>query len=109
MIASYASVDPVITRWIQKHSLILSTEWAGGETRNVYVSSHAGECFQIWIDQPVGDRVGLHAAHVDGPRDIEPAKDWIVAISDLNSVLEEAFDTVLKWMEPSKRYNPESF
>lgn len=103
---NYASIDPIIRRWVQKHCLFLYTDSAGEEVRNVYVSSLAGECFQIWIDPPVDGRVGLHAAYVEGPREVEPAQDWSVAISDLSTALEEAFDTVLMWMEPSKRLIP---
>ena len=105
---SYTLIDPIIKRWVHKHSISLSTEGIGGEVRNVYVSSLAGECFQIWVEPPLDGQVKLHAAYVEGPREIEPAKDWTVAISDLSATLEEAFDTVQMWMEPSKRFVPKT-
>lgn len=103
----YASIDPIITRWVIDHQFSLFTAWAGREARFVYLSSLSGECFQISIEPPSGERVvDVHVFYIEGPREIEPEQHWSVAVSDLNSVLEEAFDTVLAWIKPSERYFP---
>src|SRR5258708_15054613 len=54
MSMSYASIDPQIQDWIQRHTLKLFTSQGERESclRAAYVSSTSGECFQIWIDPP---------------------------------------------------------
>jgi hypothetical protein len=63
---SYASVDPEITTWAQRHCLMLFTSFAERESRFAYTSSKMGDCFQIWIDLPADGQVCVHAAGVDG-------------------------------------------
>ena len=104
----YAAVDPLITCWVQTHDLHLFTTWGDDEIRVVYLSSEAGECFQIGIDPPQNGRIGIHVRYIEGPKDIdeEPEQDWSVALADLSATLEEALGTVLSWMKPSKRHFP---
>ena len=104
--SAYAIIDPQIREWVDRHALKLGTHWAGGETRNVYVSSIAGECFQIWVDPPESDRVCIHAAGVEGRKDNDTPQDWWVPIASIGAGLETAWDTVIEWMAPSERYNP---
>jgi hypothetical protein len=102
--ADYAEIDSVIKRWTERHSLALFTELAGRESRFVYLSSIAGECFQIWIENPTEGRVALHAVCVEGRMDSEPKTSWLVAATELDEVLENVLQTVLKWMSPSARH-----
>jgi hypothetical protein len=102
----YNDIDSVIHRWAQRHHLSLFTSWAGGEIRSVYVSSKAGECFQIWIDAPEDGHVWIHAAGVESRRDDHPPEDWYMAIDAFDEGLEEAFLTVMAWMLPSERHFP---
>ena len=104
---SYASIEREIQEWATKHSLKLFTSWADGEARFIYVSSVAGDCFQIWIDPLEAGQIGLHAAFVDGPRDNDPHWDDLVPEADLPAALECAFQTVIDWMKPSERYRPD--
>jgi hypothetical protein len=105
---SYAEVDPQILSWRKRHALSLYTSWAGGEVRGIYVSSVAGECFQIWIEAPAKGHVRVYAAGVDSRRDNDPAKTWSVSVANLGQALEEAFQTVIGWMVPS-RYLPDQY
>ena len=105
---SYAEIDRQIVAWAAKHKLLLSIYWEGGELRSAHVSSIAGECFQIWIEYPVGRLVAVHADCVEGRReDLEP-QNWMVDIDDIERTLEEVFQTVSDWMAPSTRYLPEA-
>jgi hypothetical protein len=103
---SYASVDPQIRAWAEKHSLKLFTSWAGRESRSAHVSSKAGECFQIWIDPPVGGGVCVHAACIEGRGDNEPPQDWNTTEAGLQATLDSIFQTVVGWMAPSERFIP---
>lgn len=104
---SYAEIDPEIERWAKKHSLILnSSPWSGRESRCVWLSSNAGECFQIWIEPPADGVVRLHAAGVEGRRDDDPPHDWMVPIEQTAAALESAYTLVLEWMRPATHYYP---
>jgi hypothetical protein len=101
---NYASIDPEIQRWAKRHLLAVGTSSAGRESRFVYVSSIAGECFQIWVESPTEGQVALHAACIEGRKDSEPPTNWLVAATELEKSLENAFETVLQWMRPSTRH-----
>lgn len=102
--ADYASIDPAIQRWAKQHKLSIGTEWAGGESRFVYVSSVAGECFQIWVEDPTEGQVKLHAACIEGRMESEPQTSWLLTEADLDGALENALQTVFGWMRPSTRH-----
>jgi hypothetical protein len=103
---SYAEIDPEIERWAEKRSLMLnSSPWNGGESRCVWLSSEAGECFEIWIEPPVDGVVRLHAAGVESRRDDDPPHDWTVPVEQTGAALERAYELVLEWMRPSTRYH----
>lgn len=106
--AGYASIDPAILRWVRKNHFSLFTQWAGREARFVYLSSQAGECYQISIEPPTDQHVAVHAFYVEGMREIEPEQNWFVTVSDLGSTLDEAFDTVSTWMKPSEIFIPKT-
>jgi hypothetical protein len=103
---SYAEINPQITHWAERHVLKLFAGGGESESRGAYVSSLAGECFQIWIETPADGRVNLHAWCIEGRRDRAPPQDWNVAICDFEAALENAFRTVQEWMKPSERFFP---
>ena len=76
--------------------------------RSAYISSIAGECFQIWIETPADGYVWIHAAGVESRRDDHPPEDWYVAVDAFEAELEEVFQTVTAWMLPSRRYFPDA-
>src|ERR1700743_2861679 len=97
---SYDLVDAKITAWAEQHELVLFTSSAGTAVRAAYVSSVAGDCFQIWVNFPQDGMIGLHAAWIDGPVEQVLEQDWSVPTGDLADGLEQVFQTVTKWMEP---------
>jgi hypothetical protein len=62
----YAPIDAEIGDWTTRHSLRLLTSFAGNERRFVYLSSVAGECFQISIDPPETEMVSINVFCVEG-------------------------------------------
>jgi hypothetical protein len=102
---SYAPVDEEIKAWADRHSLALHTMWAGREIRNAYVSSKAGECFQIWIDPPVNGRIVVRADCLEGRHENEAPQAWDTAATGLQATLDAVFQTVLGWMAPSERFS----
>jgi hypothetical protein len=106
-VSAFATVDPVIQAWIKRHGLPAPyTSWAGDEIRAVYLSSAAGECFQIWITPPADGLISISAACVEGRNDTGEPQRWSVAVEDLDAGLETAVKTVIAWMAPSVRYVP---
>jgi len=103
---SFTSIDPEIRDWARRHSLKLFTSQGESEIRAAYVSSVAGECFNIWIEAPEHGRTCVHAGCVEGREEDEPPQDWPIAVSELESTLEKVFEAVTDWMAPSTRYFP---
>jgi hypothetical protein len=104
---SYAEIDPQIEHWAKARSLILNTSpWDGRALRCVWLSSNAGECFQIWIEPPADGVVRLHAAGVESRLDDKPPHDWAVPVEKVGAALDSAYELVLEWMRPSTHYHP---
>jgi hypothetical protein len=95
---SHSSIDADVRVWAEKHSLRITSGWAGRQVWNAYMSSAAGECFQVWIEPITNGKVRVQADYVDGPR--EPA---LIEESDLQNALERAYEQVVNWMAPSAR------
>jgi hypothetical protein len=102
----YAVIDQFIGEWAARHSLVLSTDGDTDQYRTVWVSSDAGECFQIWIDPPVDGTVRIWADCVEGRREGHPPEDWNASVGTFPAAIEEAFQAVIAWMRPSKRHFP---
>jgi len=102
----YADADPAIIEWANRHSLCLAKAFAGRPARFVYLSSIAGDVFQIWIDEPTNNTIALHAAGVEGMLEDDPPRSWLVNVNCLGAALEEALQLVLDWMQPFGRYVP---
>jgi hypothetical protein len=99
---SYTAVDPVIRGWAHRHGFTLFDGLDGYPERSircVYVSSQRGECFQIWIDPPDSNWVGIHAADVETRCDEEMRHDLHVPLDELNNGLEAALIQVRRWMD----------
>jgi hypothetical protein len=105
---TYRDVDQYINAWAERNSLKLQTSWAGQAARFAYVSSKAGECFQISIEPPIDGYISIHASCVEGRREDHPPEDWMYPTEDIAGALEEVFQTVTAWMRPSTRYLPPS-
>ena len=103
---TYQEIDHHITEWADRHRLKLHTLWEDRPARFAYVSSEAGECFQISIDAPQDGRTCVYAACVEGRIEDHPLEDWRIATDKLAATLEEVFHTVTGWMRPSVRYFP---
>jgi hypothetical protein len=104
----YDAIDEQLSAWARRHALKLFTTGSSGEARFAYLSSVAGECFQIWIEPPAEGRVGVHVACVEGRRDNDAPLDNIVPVDELVSALELALETAVGWMAPSQRDFPAS-
>jgi len=102
---SHSSIDADVRVWAEKHSLGIDYGWAGRELWGTYLSSVAGDCFQIWVEPTPNGQIGVHANWIDGPNDLdpEPARKWVVEESDLRNALEQAYEQVINWMAPSAR------
>lgn len=105
---TYEEVDRHITAWADKHSLKLLTSWHERPARFAYVSSKAGECFQISIDAPQDGYIRVMVTCIEGRAEDHPPDDWRYPKEDIAEALEEVYQTVMAWMRPSVRYLPPS-
>jgi hypothetical protein len=102
-LTDYSEIDDQLREWATRHKLYFPFD---DDYRNAYVSSEAGDCFQMWIEIPVGGYTVVHAAFVTGPVKRECNADWTVSTASIGSSLDELFTLVESWMKPSKRYYP---
>ena len=96
----YKPIDQTIRDWASRNQLVLQTHYASNkapEFRCIYTSSKQGECCQIWIEPPSGERVDVHAEDVESRRDEPMRYDWQTSIQDLNETLETALRQVQEW------------
>lgn len=102
----FASIDSVLNAWAQKCSLKLSsTEWAGREVRNYYVSSQGNECFQICFDEPSSEEVVVHCRCIEGTEDKDGLeKTWRLSTQHLSEDLDKMWGEIIDWMKPHQRY-----
>lgn len=96
---SYAALDATISSWADKHSLRLYTKSADRDCRCVFLWSTIGECFQIWITEPQGGLVTVHAADNDTRDDEELSAEVTVVESMLGNALEDMLTNVYSWMK----------
>ena len=103
----YREIDREVERWADKHALILnSSPWGGRESRCVWLSSKAGEVFQIWIEPPSNGAFRVHVGTIEGRRESDPFVVSSVSVDDARAALERAYSLVVKWMRPSTHYHP---
>ncbi len=103
---SYDQVDTAIAEWTTRHGLVLTRSFGGRAVRNVYISSVTADVFQIWVDEPENGYVAIHAAGVEGVREDDPQRDWVVSVENLASALDEVLRVVEQWMHPSHPHVP---
>jgi hypothetical protein len=92
--APYASVDPMIEKWVGENFLVLFRAFADREARFVYVSSNDGECFQISIEPPEGNLVTVNAWTVETLDDREMHQQWLTTVPDLQHTLQTSLEVV---------------
>jgi hypothetical protein len=105
---SHSSINAKVRVWAERHCLGINYGWAGRELWGTYLSSAAGECFQIWIEPTTNGTIGVHANYVDGPKERlpDPEQAWTVEESELEDALDHAYKQVINWMAPSTRHFP---
>lgn len=90
----YSEIDPVIEAWRIRHSLHIYTVFKDAEVRSTELVNPAGKRWQIWVDPPDGQGVGVHAWDFKTMR-----HDTNVPISQLGEALDESVRVVRQWMQ----------
>lgn len=93
---SYSLIDPIISTWASKNKLKVYNKYKDIEVRSINLVSPEGLNFQIWIDQPLNNKVSVHVWDYKKQR-----KDWCVHTSDLIDCLEKANATIKDWISYS--------
>lgn len=100
----FEEVDAVIAAWADANVKKLFVEWAGEPARFAYLPGlRPFECFQIWVQPPVADRITVSAASVDTTDNTEHHQIWEGSVDSLATMLDEATEVVRRWVDrPSK-------
>jgi hypothetical protein len=92
---SYENIDPIIREWANKHKLTVYSSYQDYEVRSLDVVDEKGRKYQIWIDPPdENGSVDVHAWDYKKRR-----KDYTTSTYDLGICLEQAYNTVLLWIQ----------
>lgn len=94
---SYALIDPILSKWGGKNSFHIYKYYREDEIRSFKTDGTKWNGFNIWVDAPVDDEVGVHVSD-SGRKCQRRSKDWNVKISELEPILEEALNTFKSWM-----------
>ena len=94
---SYASIDRIILPWAEKHGLIVSFRYRDSDVRSIQIVDRTGARYQIWIDEPEGERVNVHAWDYRRKR-----SDWQAMRDELDKCLDQARETVLEWCQAAQ-------
>lgn len=91
---SYGSIDPGLTRWAARHSLLIATEYKDSVVRSTDVVGRTGKKVQIWVDPP--DRT----ASIRDVWDHRSSRaDLVATESDLERVLDSAHAIAREWVD----------
>jgi hypothetical protein len=96
----YASIDPVIDRWVRSRDLKLVT--GPGEASRCWYMSSGSECFQVSIAPPSANSVTVAVRAVETDDDAELSGQWTAAPEILDAVLIAATDLIELWMRRTK-------
>ena len=100
---SFALIDPIIFEWVKKNKLSIHTDCRKEEEmRMVIIKDTKGDRFQIDFGIPINNEVKVYAWNCKSKPHNQLLKEWNVKITDLEPILEEALETVKRWM-----YQPE--
>jgi hypothetical protein len=91
---SYASIDSIILPWANKHGLNLSSRYRDSDVRSIQIVDRGGKRYQIWIDEPQGESVTVHAWDYRRKR-----SDWHTTRNELEKCLDQARETVSEWCQ----------
>jgi hypothetical protein len=89
---SYSNIDSILLNWTKRHQLVLCSRYRDSDVRSIEIVDNAGKRYQIWIDEPENEHIGVHAWDYRRKR-----SDWSPIQNELEKCLDEALETVLKW------------
>ena len=101
MANQFNQIDQALLEWASRNQLVLHTHYVDidvPEFRCIYTSSAGGECVQIWVDPPVGNRVLIHAQDIESRSDEAIHHDWQCSIRELPQTLDILFSEVRMWL-----------
>lgn len=58
--SDYALIDPALSEWALRHSLIWLTDYQGSEVRTFFLNPEIKEKIQIWVDPPQNGSTSVH-------------------------------------------------
>jgi protein-tyrosine-phosphatase len=96
---SFDEVDPILQRWAKENEIMILAEDVAPNRRYFYISSPAGETFQIVIEPPQGTDVRIDA-HLIETRDDEEIHDIYEARADsLQATLDQIMQRIKNWFD----------
>ena len=96
---SYASIGPIIEDWVHKQEIHLMYETGDPSRRYYYVSSAAGETFQIVIEPEQEGMVRIDAHLIESPTDQEAHFVWDIPKSQFENGLDLSLGSAQAWFK----------
>jgi DNA-binding PadR family transcriptional regulator len=96
---SYVEVDPILHRWAKEQRISVLAETQTPCRRYFYVSSPAGETFQIVIEPPRGETVRLDVHLIETWREEEVHDVHETRIEDLQTTFNHIIERIKNWFD----------
>jgi len=95
---NYSLIDPALSEWAQRHSLVWLTDYQGSQVRTFYLNEQSRDKVQIWIDVPRDEATAVHIVQYKIGGKKKYSEEIACAVSDLPSALDQAFTLANEWL-----------
>lgn len=100
---SYRKIDPIVENWARAHEILILKEDGEPNRRYFYVSSQAGETFQLVVEPEKDGTVRMDAHLIESPGDEEAHFVWEVPISKTQHMLDLGLGSAQAWFRRTAR------
>ncbi len=88
----FNAVDPTLSAWAAKHSLLILRRYRDEEVRSIDVTRNGAEqSYQLWIDPPAGSSITVHVWNRRAWR-----RSYETTLANLTSALDAAIGEIYR-------------
>jgi hypothetical protein len=96
---TYAQIDPILNAWTHRRKIMLLSEEGEPRRRFFYLSSPAGETFQVVVEPEREGVVRIDGHLIETRDDEEVHYVWEVAVAKLRQTLDLSARSIEAWFE----------
>lgn len=93
----YLEIDPILYPWAKEQDILVLTEDIEPNRRYFYISSPAGETFQIVIEPQIDDILRIDVHLIETQHDQEKHDIYETTINGLQNTLDRIVKMIIDW------------